>query len=108
MRRWFGGDEVEVGQRLLKGASSRMAEALVPQIDRRRSGDKSLGGRRHQRVQLTRAVTSEDLRPSRKILDRKTKWIKFNNDVIISSKGSNKDEILDEGGRNKNIVEKQW
>jgi len=34
--------------------------------------------RKTERIEIAAALTSEHLRPGKKILDRETRWIKFN------------------------------
>jgi len=60
--------------------------------------------RQAQRVEIAMAITSEHLRPGRKILDRKTKRIKCNEDIVITSEFSDGEKIFDQGRANKNIM----
>ena len=48
-----------------------------------RSGTESLV-RKAKRVEVAMAVTSEHLRPGRKILDRETMGVKLDGDIIIT------------------------
>jgi len=61
--------------------------------------------RQAQRVEITMAITSEHLRPGRKILDRKTGGVKFNRDIVITGEATNTDQILNKVRRNKNVVQ---
>jgi hypothetical protein len=42
------------------------------------------------------------------VLHKKALGIKLNRAIVISSKLANKDEVFDDVGRNKNIVEVEW
>jgi hypothetical protein len=88
----------ELGERLMTG----VAEPLVPKG--RRGGSEESGGRRKQRVEGPGTVTPEDLAPSRKILHRTTKRIKFHTAVIVNSKLTNRYKILNKIRSKKNIV----
>jgi hypothetical protein len=57
-----------------------------------------------QRVEGPGAVTYDDLAPSGKILHRTAKWVKFHTAVVINSKLTNRNEILNEVGCNKNVI----
>ena len=61
--------------------------------------------RQAQRVEIAMAITSEHLRPGRKILDRKNGGVKFNRDIVITGEATNTDQILNKVRRNKNIVQ---
>ena len=52
-----------------------------------------------QRVELAMAVTSEEHRMCWKILGRKTKWVKFDTDIVVPSKSTNGDEVFDKRWR---------
>jgi hypothetical protein len=52
-------------------------------------------------------VTSENLRPCEKILDRKTRRIKLNRDVIVASKRADRDEIFDKRRGDQDIVQEE-
>jgi hypothetical protein len=52
-------------------------------------------------------VTSENLHLHEKVLDKETKWIKLNRDVLIPSKRADRDEILHKRGGNQDIVQKK-
>ena len=71
---------------MLECAASWMSEALVPQIEGGCGGDHGFGRGGCQGIQVASAVTSENLRPSGKVLDRETKRIKFNRNVVILGK----------------------
>jgi len=59
---------------------------------------------RTEGVQIALAVTAEEHRLGWKILDAKTKGIKFHRNRIITSKRSNGYKIVDESRGNKHIV----
>jgi hypothetical protein len=61
--------------------------------------------RSQERVEIAAALTSEHLLPGRKILYGKTRRVKFNRHIVITSQSTNRDEILDKRGRNKDIVQ---
>jgi hypothetical protein len=52
-------------------------------------------------------VTSENLHLHEKVLDRETKWIKLNRDVLIPSKRADRDEILHKRGETKTLFKKR-
>lgn len=45
-------------------------------------------------IEIAIALTSENLRFGRKILDRKTTRVKFNGNIIITSKTANRNQIF--------------
>jgi hypothetical protein len=57
-----------------------------------------------QRVEGPGAVTSDDLAPSGRILHRTAKRVKFHTAVVINSKLTNRNEILNEVWCNKNVI----
>ena len=58
------------------------------------SGHKSLRLSWRQGVKLASAVTSENLRPREEILNRETKGIKLDRNIIIASKRADGDQIF--------------
>ena len=56
------------------------------------------------RIEHVRAVTSVMYHPDSSVLDTKTKFVKFNNDSILTSKATNRNEISDYVRRHKNIT----
>lgn len=81
-----------------------MSEPCMPQIDRRGSAEGDLW-RQAQRVESTRALTAENHRFGGQILYRKSNRVKFNRNVIITGQLTNGNEILDNGGRNKDVIQ---
>jgi hypothetical protein len=55
-------------------------------------------------VRGTRCRYSDDLAPSRKILHRTAKRIKFHTTIVVNSKLPNRNKVLNEAGSNKNII----
>jgi hypothetical protein len=66
-----------------------MTQPLMPQRSRRRRGE-SLVVWEPEWVEITAALTSEHLRPGRKVLNGKTKRVKFNRNIIITGKTANR------------------
>jgi len=85
---------------VLEGATYWMTKPLMPQIDGGCQGDECLYGQRmqRQRVKVAMAITSEEHRLCWKILDRKTKRVKFNTNIVVPSQATNRNEIFDERG----------
>lgn len=108
MGRRLGAAEVEVMEGLMKNTTSWMSQPQMPQVDGGRGSNKSLRRRRRrQRVQVAGAITSEEHRPSRQILDGKTEWIKLNSHIVVSCKRSNRNKILNERRRDEDVVKKR-
>jgi hypothetical protein len=82
-----------------------MAEPLVPQLHRRLRGSGEGLVRQLQGVKITRALTSELHRLRWKILDGEASGVKFNGNVIVTGKLFDRNQILDQGRRNKNIIQ---
>ena len=61
--------------------------------------------RRVQRIELAGALTSKHHRSRRKILNGEAMRVKFNRDVIVTSKFTNGNEILHNRRRDKNIAQ---
>jgi hypothetical protein len=57
-----------------------------------------------QRVQGSRAVTSDELAPCGKILNRATKRVKFHRTVIVSGETTDRNKVFNEIRRNKDVV----
>jgi hypothetical protein len=81
-----------------------MPEPLMPQGCRRGCSE-GLVVWEPERVEIAAALTSEHLRPGRKILYGKTRRVKFNGHIVITSQSTNRDEVLDKRRRNKDIVQ---
>ena len=73
-----------------------MAEAGVPEVDTGGEGEWAAGGGggRPNRVQIAGAVTAVEKHPSTTILNRKTRGVKFHRHIIIASKRTNKNKVL--------------
>jgi hypothetical protein len=78
------GGEGKVGEALLECVTPGMPQALMPEHDGRSSSQVSLRRGGCQRVEFAAAITSEELRAGGKILNGKTKRIKFNTDVVVT------------------------
>ena len=74
---------------------SRMSKAIMSEISR----DMEAGRRRRcggvQRVEITVAITAEENLLDAHILNGKTKRVKFDKHIIITSETTNTDEVLD-------------
>jgi len=85
-----------------------MAETTVP-VHRGRSGDESAGSSRGrwklQGVEGSRAVTSKEGGPGAKVLHRDASRVKFNGNMIVRSKLSNRKKVFNNSRSNENVVE---
>jgi hypothetical protein len=103
VRKSFITNESGATKETIKRFPARMTEPLMPEISRR--GSETVRSTRPMKtVKILVAITAENHLLRVKILNRKPKLVKFNGDGIITCKSSNRNEILDEKGRNKNIV----
>ena len=58
-------------------------------------------------VEVARTIGAKEDLPGSKVLQRETKRVKFNRTIVITDKLSCATEVLDDGWRNKNIIEKK-
>ena len=79
----------------------------MPEIDE--DVETAVEGRRLlQGVEIAATVTAEENRPGTKILDRETKRIKFDRNVIVTSEFADRDEIVNKRRGNEDITEMKW
>ena len=70
---------------------SEMTKATMPKGGGRRGsgeGGSGAGWCREERVEVTRAIAPSDHAPCLKVLHRKSKWVKLNRTIIISSEAT--------------------
>jgi len=82
-----------------------MSQTGMPQVDDDERHDECGVLWWAQRIELAGALTSEHHRSRRKILNGEAMRVKFNRDVIVTSKFTNGNEILHIRRRDKNIVQ---
>ena len=82
---------------------ARMTETTMPQVGSSGGGNQGVGGWKLEWIQRPGAIAPDDHVP-RHILHRTTSRIKFNRTIIVSGKLANRNKILDEFRRNKNII----
>jgi hypothetical protein len=85
-----------------EGLVTQVSEALMPQ--RRGGGSKECRGWKLKGVEGPSVVTPDDLAPSRKILHRAAKRVKFHTTVVVNSELTNRNEILNEIRGNKDVI----
>lgn len=78
-----------------------MAQALIP---KRSVGCKEGDSRWCCRIKVVRAVTSKEHLFGREILHKKTICIKFNGGIIMSSKFTNRNQVFDDIGCDKDMI----
>jgi len=61
--------------------------------------------RQAQGVEVAMAVTLEHLHPGRKILDRKTGWVKLNRDIVVTGEATDTDQVFNKMRGNENVVQ---
>ena len=71
-----------------------VTKSTMPNIMGGGGGGESTGRRALKRVKLPRTITSEKLTPSEKVLHRKTKRVKSDYVIIISSKLTDRNKVL--------------
>jgi hypothetical protein len=81
-----------------------MTEAMMPNIMRGGGCGESMGRRVLVRIKLPRTIASKKFTPRKNVLHRKTKRIKIDGAIIISSELTNGDKIFNNAGCNKNIT----
>lgn len=87
--------EIKLSYGAVEGITAWMPEAFMPQFSRGGVGQQRLRRGRPEGIQLAINVTSEHLRPCRKILDRKTKGIKLNGHIVITGERTHINQIFD-------------
>jgi hypothetical protein len=83
---------------------TRVTEATMPNIVRGGGCGESTGCRVLERIKLPRTIASKKFKPRKKIPHRKTKRIKIDGAIIISSELTNRDKIFNNARCNKNIT----
>ena len=86
-----------------KGGRIRMTQASVPKIHSGGESDRgggSGGGGGVNRVELVGAVTSVEHHPRASVLNRKTTFVKFNDNWIFTCKRTNRNKIFNKFRRN--------
>ena len=71
-----------------------MTKTVMPEVGG--DGDAGVWSGRCSRdgVKITSTIVAKHHASGRDILDRKTKWVKLNGNIVIASEGTNRDEIL--------------
>ena len=79
--------EAETPKNMTKCDGVGMTQASMPEIDADGESNRcgGGGGRRMHRIELVEAVTSEKYHPGSRILNTKTKPVKFNSNRIFKS-----------------------
>jgi hypothetical protein len=83
---------------------TRVIEATMPNIMRGGGCGESMGRRVLDRIKLPRTIASKKFTPRKKVPHRKTKRIKIDGAIIISSELTNRDKIFNNARCNKNIT----
>lgn len=86
--------EIKIIQNARERRPARMPQAIVPEVD----------GSGTQRIEIAKAVTTEENRLAAKILDGETERVKFNRDRIIASKTTYRNQIFNQRWRKKNVA----
>jgi hypothetical protein len=81
-----------------------MTEATMPNIVRGGGCGESMGRRVLERIKLPRTIASKKFTPRKKVPHGKTKRIKIDGAIIISSELTNGDKIFNNARCNKNIT----
>jgi hypothetical protein len=81
-----------------------VTEAMMPNIVRVGGCGESTGRRVLERIKLPRTIASKKFTPRKKVPHRKTKRIKIDGAIIISSELTNRDKIFNNARCNKNIA----
>jgi hypothetical protein len=81
-----------------------VTEATMPNIVRGGGCGESTGHRVLKRIKLPRTIASKKFTPRKKVPHRKTKRIKIDGAIIISSELTNRDKIFNNARCNKNIA----
>jgi hypothetical protein len=83
---------------------TRVTETTMPNIVRGGGCGESTGRRVLERIKLPRSIASKKFTPRKKVPHRKTKRIKIDGAIIISSELTNGDKIFNNARCNKNIA----
>jgi hypothetical protein len=86
------------------GVVTRVTEAMMPNIVRGGGCGEIMGRRVLKRIKLPRTIASKKLTPRKKVLHRKTKRVKIDRAIIISSELADRDKILNNARCNENIT----
>jgi hypothetical protein len=81
-----------------------VTKATMPNIMRDGGCGESTGCRMLEIIKLTRTIASKKFTPRKKVPHRKTKRIKIDGAIIISSELMNGDKIFNNARYNKNIA----
>jgi hypothetical protein len=81
-----------------------VTEATMPNIVRGGGCGESMGRQVLERIKLPRTIASKKFMPRKKVPNRKTKRIKIDGAIIISSELTNSDKIFNNARCNKNIT----
>jgi hypothetical protein len=81
-----------------------VTEATMPNIVRGGGCGESMGRRVLERIKLPRTIASKKFTPRKQIPHRKTKRIKIDGAIIISSELTNRDNFFNNARCNKNIT----
>jgi hypothetical protein len=81
-----------------------VTEVTLPNIMRCGGCGESTGRRVLERIKLPRTVALKKLTPGKKVLHRKTKRVKIDRAIIISSELTDRDKILNNARCNENIM----
>jgi hypothetical protein len=83
---------------------TRVTEAMMPNIMRGGGCGESTGRRVLERIKLPHTIASKKFTPRKKVPHRKTKRIKIDGAIIVSSELTNGDKIFYNARCNKNIT----
>jgi hypothetical protein len=83
---------------------TRVTEATMPNIVRGGCCGESTERRVLERIKLPRTIASKKFTPRKKVPHRKTKRIKIDGAIIISSELTNRDKIFNNARCKKNIA----
>jgi hypothetical protein len=86
------------------GVVTRVTEATMPNIMRSGGCGESTGHRVLERIKLSHTIASKKLTPGKKVLHRKTKRVKIDRAIIISSELTDGEKILNNARCNENIT----
>jgi hypothetical protein len=83
--------ETKTPENVAKCDGVGMTQASMPEIDANKEGNRCGGGGgiRMHRIKLVGAVTSVEHHPGQSVFDTKTKTVKFNSNMIFTSKRFN-------------------
>jgi hypothetical protein len=81
-----------------------VTEVTMPNIVRGGGCGESTGRRVLERIKLPRTIASKKFTPRKKVPHRKTKRIKIDGAIIVSTELTNRDKIFNNARCNKNIA----